>query len=160
MKLSEQAKQQDIPKVAGKHFSAVHVGKFADLLNYELIHPARPKPVKGKLFLKDHLGLTSMQVSMNHFPPGIATPFNHAHKEDEELYIFVGGKGQMSIDGECFDVEEGTCVRVSTPGERSWRNNSDQNLYFIVIQAKENSLGQDTFDDGKLCERKPEWIEK
>lgn len=136
----------------------MHPGKFEDLDQYELEHPRRPgKPLPGKLFLKDHLDLSGMQVSLGKMPAGKAVPFLHKHKTNEELYIFVRGKGQIQIDGEVIDVEEGTSVRIAPNGERAWRNTGTEDLYCIVIQAKENSLTQDTFDDGIPCDNQPNW---
>ncbi len=148
MELKEQCAEQAIPKREGKNFTAMNAGKFADLRQYKLEHPVMNRKVAGKLFVRDHIGLTGMQISLNMLPPGVSVPFAHRHKLNEELYIFTGGKGQIQIDGEIIDVEEGTCVRVSPDGDRTWRNNGEENLYYIVIQAKENSLTQDTFDDG------------
>lgn len=157
MSLTEVAAKQSIPKQQGKNFNLIHAGKFDDLFQYELQHPLRPKPIYGKLFLKDHLNLSSVQVSLNKLPAGAFVPFYHKHKENEELYIFVGGKGQIQIDGDTFDVEEGTCVRISPDGERTWRNNSNEDLFYIVIQGKEGSLNIDTFDDGVPGERLVSW---
>jgi mannose-6-phosphate isomerase-like protein (cupin superfamily) len=155
--LKEQSKTQSIPKAEGANFTVMHAGKFSQLDQYSFEHPLRKRSITGKLFLKDHLNLTSMQVSLNKFPAGAAMPFYHAHKNDEELYIFVGGKGQMQIDEQLIDVEEGTAVRVAPPGWRIWRNNSDEDLCFIVIQAKDGSLEADTFDDGIPGDMPPPW---
>ena len=158
MKLSEQCALQEIPKIDGKNYSVMHAGKFEDLRKYEIQHPAIPdRKASGKLFVRDHIGLTGMQISLNLLPPGVALPFGHMHKVNEELYIFTGGKGQIQIDGDIIDVQEGSCVRVAPQGDRTWRNNGDENLYYVVIQAKENSLTQDTFDDGIPSEVKPVW---
>jgi mannose-6-phosphate isomerase-like protein (cupin superfamily) len=145
-------------KVEGKNFTVFQAGKFADLYQYELKHPRQEKPVHGKLLVRDQLGLTGMQVSLNKFPAGRSMPFLHAHKENEELYIFVGGKGQMQVDGEIIEVTEGTCIRVATEGVRAWRNNSNEDLYFICIQAKEKSLHQETFEDG-IPGGPPHWVQ-
>lgn len=157
MNLAEVTATQSIPKTKGKNFTAIHAGAFSDLSQYELKHPLRDKPVHGKLFVKDHLDLTSMQVSLNKLPAGVEVPFYHRHKENEELYIFVGGKGQIQIDGQNIDVEEGSCIRISPQGERCWRNNSTKDLYYIVIQAKNESLNIDTFDDGIPGDRPVQW---
>ncbi len=157
MNLTELSKSQAIPKTEGKNFTCVHTGKFADLFQYELKHPLREKPVHGKLFLRDHLNLSSMQVSLNKLPAGVAVPFTHRHRENEELYIFIGGKGQIQIDGEIIDIEEGSCVRIAPNGDRTWRNNSNEDLYYIVIQGKEGSLNIDTFDDGIPGEAAINW---
>ncbi|MBX9689059.1 MAG: cupin domain-containing protein [Candidatus Obscuribacterales bacterium] len=157
MNLAELTKTQSIPTKKGKNFTAIDAGKFADLFQYELQHPLRDKPVYGKLFIKDHLDLNSMQVSLNRLPAGIAVPFTHKHKANEELYIFIGGKGQIQIDGEIIDVQEGSCIRVAPDGDRSWRNNSESDLYYIVIQGREHSLKGDTFDDGIPGEQPVKW---
>ena len=156
MNLAELSKTQEIPTQSGKNYTAVHTGKFGGLLQYKLQHPSMDRPGRGKLFLKDHLGLTGMQVSLNTLPPGVALPFAHKHKKNEELYIFVSGKGQIQIDGEVIDVQEGTAVRVSPDGARTWRNNSEVELHYVVIQAAEGSLSQDTFEDGMPADP-PKW---
>ncbi|BCJ86963.1 cupin domain-containing protein [Effusibacillus dendaii] len=137
----------------GKHYTLAEAGNWSDLDQYTY----GPKQFPGKLFLKDVLELTGMEVSMNKLPAGKKVPFYHAHKENEELYIFVKGQGQFQVDDEVMDVREGTVIRVSTPGVRTWRNNSQEDLYFIVIQAKENSLTQCTVEDGIVPDRKVEW---
>lgn len=156
-KLAELSAKQSIETKQGKNFSLVQTGALADLCQYELTHPRIPKQVHGKLFLKDHLQLSSVQISLNKLPAGASVPFYHKHRSNEEVYIFIGGSGQIQIDGQIFDVREGTCVRISPDGERTWRNNSESDLYYIVIQAKEGSLTQDTFEDGLPSEKPVSW---
>ena len=155
--LAELTKTQRIDKIEGKHFSAAHAGPFASLGQYSFEHPTLKRKASGKLFLKDHLKMSSMQVSLNRLPAGREVPFKHAHKKNEELYVFVGGKGQMQVDGEIFDVEEGTVVRVAPGGFRTWRNTSDNDLYYICVQARDGSLDGDTFNDGIPSDEKPSW---
>jgi mannose-6-phosphate isomerase-like protein (cupin superfamily) len=131
----------------GENFSAVHLGKMSNLDSYELHVPRLNRTVRGKVFIKDLLSFTGMQISVNKLPAG-ASGICHQHKENEEAYIFIKGKGQMQIDKETFDVEEGSIVRVNTQGSRCVRNNSSEELQYICVQAKENSLNIDTFEDG------------
>jgi mannose-6-phosphate isomerase-like protein (cupin superfamily) len=161
MSLKEQSLQQKVVTKHGKNYSAITPGSFSELAQYKLKHPLIPdRLVPGKLFLKDHINLTGMQISLGSIPPGRGTPFTHAHKLNEEVYVFVRGKGQMLIDGEVIDVEEGSTVRVATPGVRAFRNTSqDEELHYVVIQAKENSLSQDTFDDGIPGTEPPSWAQ-
>ena len=141
----------------GANFTAIHTGPLSKLSDYTLEVPHIKRTITGKLFIKEFLALTGMQISINKLPAGARVPFYHRHQENEEAYIFVGGSGQMQIDGETFDVEEGTIVRIATPGSRTLRNNSNDDLYYICIQAKENSLTQDTFDDGVRDEVPVTW---
>lgn len=39
----------------------------------------------GKAFLHDLLGLTSCEISVSAMPAGIKLPFNHKHKQNEEV---------------------------------------------------------------------------
>lgn len=155
--LEELARTQEIKKHEGKNYTAVHSGPFNQLEQYELKHPLRPRPFKGKLFAKDHLGLTSMQVSYTKLPAGASIPFTHKHKENEELYIIVSGKGQVLIDDDIIDVEEGSSIRVAPDGDRCLRALAESDLIYICLQAKDHSLRQDTFDDGIPGESPPKW---
>ncbi|MBX9940844.1 MAG: cupin domain-containing protein [Candidatus Obscuribacterales bacterium] len=138
----------DIRTRIGANFSAAYTGPLARLDDYKLELPALKRTVKGKLFIKQFLGLSGMQISMNKLPAGAAVPFYHQHRENEEAYIFLGGSGEMQIDGEVFAVEEGTIVRVSPAGSRTLRNISDSDLYYICVQAKDGSLNSETMEDG------------
>jgi mannose-6-phosphate isomerase-like protein (cupin superfamily) len=144
-------------KLQGDNFTVAHIGKWANLDRYSFRHPKLPKPYPGKLFLKKELKLTGMEVSLNKLPPGTQMPFYHKHQENEELYLFIKGKGQFQIDGEVVDVHEGTAIRVAPEGVRTWRNNSSEDLYFVVVQAKAQSLSGEDISDGIGVEGRVEW---
>ncbi len=103
----------------------------------------------GKAFLHDLLGLTSCEISVNSMPKGIKLPFNHKHKQNEEIYIFLKGEGTMTLDNEVIQVKEGSCVKVLPDAVRTMESKTD--LQYICIQAKEGSLEQFGFGDGELC---------
>jgi mannose-6-phosphate isomerase-like protein (cupin superfamily) len=110
-----------------------------------------------KVFLKDTLQLTGMEVSLNRVPPGEGSPYRHKHKQNEELFIFVKGSGQLQVDGKIINVQEGTSIRVAPDGVRAIRNNSFEDLYYICIQAKEGSLTVYTKTDGIITDKTVEW---
>lgn len=140
-----------------KNHSVFEVGSLENIDQHSFSTPLLPTAVKGKKFLKTELALTGMEVSFNKFPPGAAMPFYHRHQEHEELYLFLKGKGQFQIDGQTINVKEGTAIRVAPAGVRAWRNNSDQDLYYVVIQAKANSLPKATIEDGVVVDQKMKW---
>src|SRR5579883_578748 len=142
--------------IQGKHFTAADAGALRDLAQHSYRHP-RAGDVRGKLFLKAVLGLTSMEASLGVMPPGAGLPFLHKHREHEELYLFVGGKGQFQVDDQVFDVGEGTVIRVGPEGERCWRNNSAEPLYFICIQAAAGTVRGDATSDGVGVQRPVVW---
>lgn len=135
-------------KKSGSNFSFADFGPFANTEQHLFEHPKLEKEVGGKKFLKEELELTSMEVSINKFPPGISMPFTHKHRENEELYLFLSGKGEFCVDGEWFDVQEGSAVRVSPEGARTWRSSKTDELIFIVIQAKAGTMKKSNIEDG------------
>lgn len=140
-----------------QNYSIFEVGALENIGQYSFTSKVLPSAISGKKFLKDELALTGMEVSFNTFPPGAAMPFYHQHREHEELYIFLKGRGQFQIDGKVIDVKEGTAIRVAPTGVRAWRNNSDQDLLYVVIQAKANSLPKGTIEDGVAVDKKVTW---
>jgi mannose-6-phosphate isomerase-like protein (cupin superfamily) len=146
----------------GKHetpnnFSVLRLGELTQLSQYTFTHSALPFGVEGKKFLKDDLGLTGMEVSFNKMPAGMGMPFHHKHQENEELYLFLRGNGQFQVDGETVDVAEGTAIRVAPAAVRSWRNNSQDDLYYVVIQAKANTMKATSISDGVALKDEVRW---
>lgn len=135
-------------KKSGNNFSCVDLGPFVNTDQYFFEHPKFAKKVAGKRFLKGDLDLTGMEVSINKLPPGDSMPFTHKHRENEELYLFLKGQGEFCVDGEWFDVQEGSVVRVSPDGARTWRSSKTNELIFIVIQAKAGTMNGSTIEDG------------
>ena len=117
-------------------FGVVEVG---DLLAFE-----------GKAFLKDLTGATAMEFSVGSLPAGEALPFKHKHKQNEEVYVFLSGRGVITLDGEDFPVASGSVLRVAPSVVRTHRNTGDAPLVFLCFQAKAGSLEQATLDDGEL----------
>lgn len=108
---------------------------------------------EGKQFVKDATGATSCEISFGMLPSGAAVPFFHTHKENEENYIILSGAGRFQVDGEVFDVAEGSVVRVSTGCDRNLKCTSDAPMTYICIQAREGSLGACTMGDAEITER-------
>jgi mannose-6-phosphate isomerase-like protein (cupin superfamily) len=96
-------------------------------------------------------------MSLNVVPPGKAIPFLHRHRENDEVYVVVGGRGQFLVDGECIDVSEGSVLRLGPAAARAWRNNSDATLYFPCLQYRADSVIQGGTLDGQKVEGKPAW---
>ena len=103
----------------------------------------------GKAFLHDKLGLTSCEISVSLMPAGVKLPFNHKHRQNEEVYIFLKGTGKMILDGETVELKEGSCVKVLPDVVRTMEALTD--MEYICIQAKANSLEQFGFGDADLC---------
>lgn len=148
---------RDVKVQKGENFQHADFGALTAWIEHEIKHPKFNRPVPGKVFLRPHLGLTGMEVSLGVLPPGTGIPFLHRHQTHEELYIFVRGQGQFQVDGEVIDVREGTAIRVAPQGARAWRNNSKEPLYYVVVQAPVNGFEAGSTDDGRPVDAAPAW---
>ena len=99
-----------------------------------------------RIELKERLGLTGCEVSQNILAAGSEVPFYHAHKQNEELYVFLQGEGELELDGQRLAVRAFDAVRVAPSVMRKVRAKSE--LRFLCIQTKENSLTQWSDKDG------------
>jgi len=140
----------------GEHYSAYDGGALQQWANHAVELPGLGE-VRGKHFLKDLLGLTGCEISINSLPAGAGMPFHHQHKENEEVYIFIQGQGQMQIDGEVVAVRDGSIVRIAPKGLRTWRNIAEEPLVYVVIQMRANSLRQFGLGDGVIPEKAVVW---
>ncbi len=138
-------------KKEDKNYAAIDAGPFAALLEKGF------GGVKGKFFVGGELGLTGCEVSLNKLPAGKGAPFVHAHKENEEVYIIIGGEGRFHVDGSEFPVREGSVVRVAPAGGRALQA-GEGDLYYICIQAAAGSLTQATLKDGVRLQTKASWM--
>ena len=128
----------------GNNFTAVNFGRLNEVEN-------------GKIFLKDATKTTGMEVSISVLPPHTDLPIFHSHKQNEETYIILSGKGKFQVDNRVFDISEGSVVRVAPAGLRGMTNTSDEQMAYIVIQAKAGSLEQCTMEDGVIVDGTPLW---
>jgi len=105
---------------------------------------------EGKVFLKQILNLTGTEISLNVLGPGVEVPFKHRHKKNEELYYFIKGQGEFEIDDSRLPISSGTIIRVSPQGVRKWRNTGKEDLFYMVVQSRANTMEIATIEDGEL----------
>ncbi|MDE6586078.1 MAG: cupin domain-containing protein [Clostridia bacterium] len=97
--------------------------------------------------LHDALGLTGAEISINTLPAGASVPFVHSHKQNEEIYAILEGKGYAVIDGEKVELTAGDFVRISPAAKRQFFASEDSAIKYVCIQVKENSLEGYTMTD-------------
>lgn len=100
--------------------------------------------------LHDALKLTGAEISVNSLPAGAGVPFVHAHKQNEEIYYIVEGKGYAVIDGEKIELAADDFLRVSPAAKRQFFAADDAGIKYVCIQVKENSLEGYTMTDAVL----------
>lgn len=97
--------------------------------------------------LHDVLNLTGAEISINMLPAGASVPFVHSHKQNEEIYAILEGKGYVEIDDEKIMLTAGDYIRISPTAKRQFFASSDTAIKYICIQVKENSLEGYTMTD-------------
>lgn len=141
---------------AATNFTAVNMGKLNELDDY-VLELAPEVKIPGKVFGGAALGATGGEFSLQVFRPGKETGFLHTHKNHEELYFFLSGKGEFQVDGQVFPVEEGSVVRVAPDGRRSVRNNGTSPLVMLCVQYRGNTFTAEDAADGVILSEPVKW---
>ena len=76
--------------------------------------------LEARTELHDILSLTGAEISLNHLPAGTGVPFVHSHKNNEEIYAVLSGKGKAVIDGETVELAAGDWVRIAPAAKRQF----------------------------------------
>lgn len=138
------------------NFSAISVGALNELGDYVLELGPEVK-IPGKVFGGAALGATGSEFSFQVFQPGTESGFLHTHKNHEELYFFLSGKGEFQVDGEVFPIAEGSVVRVNPAGKRSVRNNGTTPLVMLCVQYRGNTFTSEDAADGVILNEEVKW---
>lgn len=102
---------------------------------------------ESRVELHETLSLTGAEVSINQLPAGAGVPFIHSHKQNEEIYGILSGKGSVVLDGETVQLTAGDWLKVAPAAKRQFSAAGDSGMTFVCIQVKEHSLAGFTADD-------------
>lgn len=102
---------------------------------------------EGRTELHEKLALTGAEISFNRLPAGANVPFVHSHKNNEEIYGILSGKGKVIVDGDEIELTAGDWMKIIPAAKRQFFAADDSEITFVCIQVKENSLGGFTADD-------------
>ena len=139
-----------------ENFTATDFGKMSEIKDYTLEMGPEIK-IPGKVFGGQSVNATGGEFSFQSFAPGTETGFLHTHKNHEELYFFLSGKGEFQVDGKVFPVQEGSVVRVAPAGKRSVRNNGAEPLVMLCVQYRGATFTAEDATDGVILNDKVEW---
>ena len=88
--------------------------------------------------LKDNKTLNNLVLSSTFLRANQCTN-GHKHEGQEEVYMFISGKGEMEIDGIKFNVREGDCILIEDGEFHKVYNTGHLGLYFVcVFDGKRN----------------------
>ena len=146
--LSDKSKKPEHQAEAA-NVSFADLGSFDGIKDYIMECPDAKLTMNSKLFLKDLLKLTGLEMSFGYMEPDTVGPFSHKHKLNEEVYLVLNGNGIMTVDGKDYPLKEGSVMRVDPKGVRKL-SSGDKGLTYICIQTKRNSLEGYTMTDGEM----------
>ena len=93
------------------------------------------------------LGLENSGLSYQRMAPNFRLPFGHRHKNQEEIYVLVGGSLRIKLEDEVVDLKPFDAVRVSKDTMRGFESGPD-GAELIAIGAPNTGPGDaDTVQD-------------
>ena len=105
---------------------------------------------KTRAELHEQLTLTGAEISINQLPAGASVPFVHSHKNNEEIYGIISGKGKAIIDSEEVELTTGDWLKIAPDAKRQFFAAEDSGITYVCIQVKENSLDSFTAGDAVM----------
>jgi mannose-6-phosphate isomerase-like protein (cupin superfamily) len=64
-------------------------------------------------FARDELDAEQSGISYQRLAAGFRMPFGHRHKEEEELYVVVGGNGRIKLDDDILELKQWDTLRIA-----------------------------------------------
>jgi len=116
-----------------------------NLLEIEDSVGERAPGIEGR-FGRRHLNSRDLGVSLFRYAPSLRSPVAHSHREQEEVYVVVGGSGRVLLDGELHELGMWDMLRVAPEVQRSFEA-GPQGLELIAIGGPRPSDG-----DGVMSE--------
>lgn len=85
-----------------------------------------------RYIVRDNKTLKNLVLSSTRLHPGKQTT-GHRHEGQEEVYLFVEGRGEMLLDENRFTIKAGDIVLIEDGVFHRVYNTSEQDLYFICV---------------------------
>ncbi len=95
-------------------------------------------------FARQDLGCQRIGISYQRLGPDAQGQFGHSHGEDEEVYVIVGGSGQIKLGDEVVKVDTWDAIRVAPDTFRAFAA-GPEGLEFLAF-------GTHTENDASLSE--------
>ena len=97
-------------------------------------------PALEARFAREPLELQNSGVSYLRLAPGERVPWGHTHKQQEEVYVVVGGSGRIKLDDEVLDLREWDAIRISRETMRDVEGGPD-GIELILVGAPNAGSG-------------------
>jgi mannose-6-phosphate isomerase-like protein (cupin superfamily) len=100
-------------------------------------------------FARSHIDSDHLGVSHFRYAPGRRSSRGHSHKEQEEVYLVLGGSGRVKLNDELLDIRVWDVVRVAPATVRGFAAGPD-GLELLAI-------GSDRPEGGDGVQADDEW---
>src|ERR687892_1803690 len=91
-------------------------------------------PALESRFAREPLELQNSGVSYLRLAPGERVPWGHTHKQQEEVYVVVGGSGHIKLDDEIVDLRHWDAIRIAKETMRDVEAGAD-GIELILLRA-------------------------
>ena len=93
-------------------------------INLEELEPGGTESVETR-FARKHLDSDHLGLSLFRYRAGYRSQTGHSHREQEELYVVVGGSGRVKLDDEIVELRPWDVVRVAPSTVRAFESGPD-----------------------------------
>jgi mannose-6-phosphate isomerase-like protein (cupin superfamily) len=104
-------------------------------------------PALESRFARQPLGLENSGVSYLRLAPGARAPFGHTHKEQEEVYVVVGGAGRIKLDDEIVELKRWDALRIPPETMRNLEG-GPEGIELLLFGAPNAGFGDAETVDG------------
>ena len=108
-------------------------------------------PALEARFAREPLELQNSGVGYVRLAPGERMPFGHRHKEQEEVYVVVGGGGRVKLDDEVVELRRWDAVRIARDTMRNLEA-GDEGIELILFGAPNTGSGDAEVTQGWWAE--------
>ena len=116
--------------------------------NFNAVRDVSPPDVAIEWrFARAALGSTELGASRFTYEPGARMPWGHRHREQEELYVVVGGSGRAKLDDEVIELEAWDALRVAPEVIRSFEAGPDGLDVICIGGRKPDGPDSERFPD-------------
>ncbi|TAH36996.1 MAG: cupin domain-containing protein [Planctomycetota bacterium] len=91
--------------------------------------------IAGLVSPRQQLDLAAVGIGIIRLPAGQGYTFTHSHKEQEEVYVVMGGSGVILIDGALIPLQRGDVVRTAPEARRALRAADHEPLLVLCAGA-------------------------
>jgi mannose-6-phosphate isomerase-like protein (cupin superfamily) len=100
----------------------------------EIEDSAADNPELESRFARKHLNSEHLGVSYFRYGSGFRSGRGHSHREQEEVYVVVGGSGRIKLDEEIVELRQWDTIRVAPQTVRAFEGGPD-GLEVIAVGA-------------------------